>query len=246
MDSRVFRHGHIRSGRIHRIAARHYLQQERRVLHRLSERSRMVERRGEGNEAVPRDASVGRHQADHAAKCRRLADGAAGVGADRGHGSSRRNRSRRPAGRAAGNARKIARIVYRVKAGVFIRRAHGELVAVGLAENDRARLLQPRHNRRVVGSDEALQNLRARRRPNALGGEDILHRDRHARQRRQLLARVGQLIHASRLLISALFGQRQVSADRAVLRGDLGVELVHQRCRRRLPFSNRYARRSYR
>ena len=99
----------------------------------------MIERTGEGNQAVTRDAAVGGFQTDTTAKRRGLADGAAGVRAERGDDFVRRDRRCRAAGRAAGNARGIPRISGNAERRIFRRAAHGKLVHVQPAKNDSAR-----------------------------------------------------------------------------------------------------------
>ena len=54
---------------------------DRRVAHRLRQRPRLVERRGEGDDAPARAAPIGRLHPDDAGEGRRLADRAAGIGA---------------------------------------------------------------------------------------------------------------------------------------------------------------------
>ena len=72
---------------------------------RAAERARLIERRRERDHAVARDAAVGRLDADDAAQRRRLADRAAGVGAERARAQRRRDRRRRAARRSARHAR---------------------------------------------------------------------------------------------------------------------------------------------
>ena len=63
----------------------------------VRERADLVERRRERDQAVARHAAVGRLQADDAAERRRLADRAAGVGAERERRDAGRDRRRRAA-----------------------------------------------------------------------------------------------------------------------------------------------------
>ena len=109
-----------------------------RRAHGARERADLIERRGEGDQAVARDAAVGRLEPDDAAERRRLADRAAGVGAER----ERRHAAppprppiRRSSRRGCGRGPRVAR---RAERAVLGRRAHRELVAVGLADDDRA------------------------------------------------------------------------------------------------------------
>ena len=209
------------------------LQQDGRVLHRLGERADVVERRGEGDQAVARDAAVGRHQPDHAAERCRLANRAAGIGAQRRHSHSRRHRRRRTARGSAGNARQIARIVHRAVAGVLVRRAHGELVAVGLAEHDRAGGFQARHRGAVVGRNEVAQDLRAGSGAHAAHDHHVFDGDGHAGQRRQRIALVGDGVDLRGFLQRALAGERQERANLLVRGFDFLVEALRQARQRR-------------
>jgi len=76
----VIGHGRVDRRRVHRVVAGDGAEQPRRVGDVQPERSGVIERRGEGDEAVARDAPVRRLQPDHAAERRRLADRASGVG----------------------------------------------------------------------------------------------------------------------------------------------------------------------
>ena len=101
----------------------------------------------------------------------------------------RRDRRGRAARRAARDAREVPRVARRAERGVLGRRAHRELVAVGLAEQHRAgRRAAGASTRGVVRRDEVLEDLRRRGRADARGHEDVLERDRHAGERRKRLA----------------------------------------------------------
>jgi hypothetical protein len=121
----------------------------------------------------------------------------------------------------------IARIVYRIKAGILVRRAHGELIAIGLAENDGPGFFQSRHHRGVVRGDEVRQDLGTRGGTHVFGREDILHRDGNASQRRQRIAFVGQRVNPRRLLVCALLAQGEISANGGIFSVDLLVKRVH-------------------
>ena len=82
--------------------------------------------------------SGGRTEAGDAAKRRRDAHRAAGIGADAARGEPRGDRDAGAAARAAGDARRIVGIAGRAERGVVVGHAVGELVQVGLAEHDRA------------------------------------------------------------------------------------------------------------
>ena len=67
-------------------------------------------------------------------------------------------------------------------------RTHGELVQVGLADQDRARLPELARDGRFVGRDEAVQDVGAGGRPDARRAEQILDRERDAFERARLAA----------------------------------------------------------
>ncbi len=108
----------------------------------------LVERGREGHEAVAAHPPVGGLEADHAAEGRGLADRATGVRAEGERDHAGRHRRRRPAGRPAGDAGEVPRVLRLLVGAVLGGRAHRELVHVGLAEDDRPCPLQPRHRRR--------------------------------------------------------------------------------------------------
>ena len=150
------------------------------VLDGAGKRADLVERRGERDESVARDEAVAGLQPDDAAERGRLADGAAGVGAERGDGFARGECGRTAARGTAGDARGVPRIAGRAKGGIFRRGPHGELIAVEPAPQDRAGLLQLRRNRRVIGRDEVLQHLARGRERLAGDRDDVFQSDRDA------------------------------------------------------------------
>ena len=177
------------------------LERQRRVAHRAGDRPDLVERGGEGDQAVARHPAVGRLEPDHAAERRRLADRAAGVGAERQRHAAGRHRRRRAAARAAGHRVEVPGIARHLERRVLARRAHRELVEVGLAER------APR--RRRAGA-RPRSRCRARRSPRGCasrrsgGGrssdEVVLERHRHAGERPEPLARVAAPIDLRRPL----------------------------------------------
>ena len=84
---------------------------------------------------------------------------------------------------AARNAIERPRIVHRTERRVLVRRAHRELVAVGLADDDRAGGVELRDDGRVVRRDVGLEHARRRRGPDPLRAQVVLEGDRHAGQR---------------------------------------------------------------
>ena len=149
------------------------------------ERTRLVERRGERDHPVARAGSVRRLHPDDPAQRGRLADRAAGVGADRPGRQTGGDGGRAPARGSARNASSIPRVQHRADAGVLVRGAHRELVLVGLAQQRRARVLQLPDDRRRVRRPVALEDPRAGLAGDAFGTEQVLDRERHAGQRRR-------------------------------------------------------------
>ena len=79
----------------------------------------LIERGGKGHEAVARDAAVTGLEAHDAAERSGLADRAAGVAAERGKGFAGRDRGRRAAAGAAGNARGVPGIACFLIGGIL-------------------------------------------------------------------------------------------------------------------------------
>ena len=129
------------------------------VAHVGGEGADAVERRSKGDESVARDAAVGGQHADHSAKAGGLADGAAGVGAQRGHGEVGSHGCSGAAAGSAGNAIGVDGIAHGAVSGVFVRRAHGELVAVELAQEHCARGFELRDGGAVIRRLIALENF---------------------------------------------------------------------------------------
>ncbi len=147
------------------------------------DRAGLVEGVRQGHEAVARDPAVRRLHADRAGDRARLADRAAGVGADRQRCLVRRDRGRAAAAGAARDAAEVPRVVGRAVGAVLGGGAHRELVHVGLAEDRQAGRAQPGDDRGVVRRHPALEDPRPAGRGQPTGGEHVLDRDRYAVQR---------------------------------------------------------------
>ena len=122
-----------------------------------------------------------------------------------------------------------------------VRAAHGEFVAIRLAQNHRARRLQPDHGRRVIRRDVVVQNLRAAGGAHAARADHILNCERHARQRRQWFPRSNHRVHAIRLRVGALLAQRQVRIQLRIARRNPLVMLRGNLPRRSLLRRNRFS-----
>ncbi len=132
-------HGALHAGGVARVEAGHRGEQGGAVPRGLRHRAGLVEAGGEGDHAVARAQAVGRFDAGDAAHGRRLADRAAGVGASGGGDEPCGHRRGRAAAGAAGNGGQVPRIAHRAVSRVFVGRAHGELIHIGLADRDHAR-----------------------------------------------------------------------------------------------------------
>ena len=150
------------------------------IPHGAGKRANLVQRGRERHEAVPGDASVGRFEADHAAERRGLADGAAGIGTERGDRFKRGDRRGRPARGAARHAVEVPRVRGALVRAVLAGGAHGELVHVGAAEQDASGGFQFAGHEGIVRGDEALQDLRGAGALLARRADIIFERDRDA------------------------------------------------------------------
>ena len=107
------------------------------------ERADLVERRSERDQAVPRDAAIGRLQAEHAAERCGLTDRSAGLRTERQRHHVGRHGDGRSAAGASRNALQVPWIARRPERRVLGRRAHRELVAIGLADDHGPRAFEP-------------------------------------------------------------------------------------------------------
>ena len=83
-----------------------------------------------------------------------------------------------------GHALDVPGVADRTERGVLRRRAHGELVAVGLADAHRAGVEESLHGGARVRRLESLEDLRRRGRLDTVDAEHVLERHRNAAQRR--------------------------------------------------------------
>src|SRR5882724_9076933 len=144
-----------------------------------------IERRREGNEAVAGDAAVAAHHGGNAAEGAGLADGAAGVRAERSDGEARGDDGRRTTAGAAGDAVERNGIFDRAVGGVFVGAAHGEFVAIGFAEEDGAGGFEAFDGGGVVGGEMIFENFGAASGADAAGGEDVFDGDGNSGEGRE-------------------------------------------------------------
>ncbi len=218
--------GHFerRAGRIERIMAANGLQHQRGILDGPGHRADLVERGGEGDQAVAADAAVGGLDADQAAEGRGLADAAAGVAAETGTGHSRRDGSGASTAASAWNTVDVPRISRNEKRAVFRRGTHREFIEIRLAHDDRAGGFELLDNRRVVRRVEVFEHPARTGGGAAAEAHVVLERDRHARQRPGNAASV----HVGRPLQRVRGILRDEGVDAAVNRRDSRQRLTHQ------------------
>ena len=135
-----------------------------------------VEAGGEDRDAVGRHPAGGGAEAGHAARRGGDPRAARGVGGEREQGGAGGDRDRRATARAAGAAGRVARV-----ARARRERAEAELVRAGLADDHRARLPQPRDDRRVALRHAALAPPERGRQPGDV--DQVLDRDGDAVER---------------------------------------------------------------
>ncbi len=129
------------------------------VVNGASERTCAVEAWRKRNDAVHADAAESGFEANDAAESSGNTDGAAGVSADAAEAEASSDSSCGTAAGAAGNSGKIPGIVDGAEVRVVAGDAVGELVHVGLAENDGAGIFELRDHRGVVQGNEFRENF---------------------------------------------------------------------------------------
>src|SRR5579864_9783060 len=102
-------------------------------MHVAGERTDLIERRRERDQAVAGDPSVRRLERDDPAKGPRLPDTPAGIAAEGERRLAGGDRRGGAAARAAGHAHRVPGVAGRTESGVLGAASEGELIAVGLA-----------------------------------------------------------------------------------------------------------------
>ena len=105
---------------------------------------------------------------------------------------------------------------------VLRRAAHCELVEVCLAEDDGVRIMQFRHDCRVIGRDEILKDFRPCRRPHTLCANIVLHSAGDARKK-------GNLFPCRDLCIHAICLAKRYRTHLQKIRANLAFDGVHAR-----------------
>ena len=182
--------GTILTGAVVRIVARagKRVHGQRDILDRAAKGPHLVERRAKGNHAVTAHGAIRGLKAHHAAEARRLADGTAGVRAQRERDLARSDGSSRAARRAAGHALGIPRVIGTVEGRALGGAAKGKLVHVGLAHGQAAGV---EHALDAGGGVDALVVLEHAGSASGTRAHEVhvvLNGQRHARERGQRLA----------------------------------------------------------
>ncbi|MCY1299567.1 hypothetical protein D9M70_490990 [compost metagenome] len=168
--------------------------EQRHVGHAQGHRAHGVAAAGDRNHPAVAVAPLARTQRGAAVERRRDAHRAAGVGAQRRQGHARAQRRGTAGGRAAGDARAVVGVAHAdfaagVERAVVAGGAEGQLVHVGLAEDDRPRLAQRAHGGCVRLRNEVGEGRRAGGAGQPGAVDIVLDHHRDTAQRQQRLAR---------------------------------------------------------
>ena len=169
----------------------HHPADRQRLIHRAGEDRNRVDRPTGRHHPACRDAADGRLQPHDIAQPRRHPAGACGVGAKGERHNPRRHRTGRAGGRAARHIGRIEHVARHTIRAAHPHQPGGELVQIGLADQQRPRRQQMRHRRGVVAGRIG------KRRTGRRGGQPchvdiVLHRKRHPPKRATARAFLGQ------------------------------------------------------
>ena len=187
-----------------------------------------------GIDAEAADQAVGRLQPGQAAQRGRVADRAAGIGAERAHHQPRRDAGTRAAGRSTGEMLAVPRIACRRPGQVEGRTTVGELMRRQLAEQDGTGLMQLRDGGGVEIRDIVGARARVARRADAGGAVDVLQRERNAVHRAAIVACHDLGFRDACLIQRLVRGDQQIGVELRIDGGDAVEEGAGQRNRRKL------------
>ena len=199
----IDRRGVGAAGHVALVPSADLVEEECYVPGRPSERTDPIERGSERHETVAGHGAIGGFEAEHAAEGGGLPHRAAGVRSQRQGRFERRHRRRGSPARPSGDPVQVPGISRRKIGRVLGRGAHRELVAVGLPREHGPGGAQALHDVRVVGRKVSFEDAGPARGRNAVRAEVVLECDRHARERRELLAGLEPPVHLGRHLEGA-------------------------------------------
>ncbi len=195
----------IDAGAVARVMAGDCFQKEGGVKNVMCEGADLIQRAAVGDQAEARHAAIGWLEADDAAQAGGQANGAAGVGAKgQGRHASRHRRGRAAAG-AARYAFQVPGIARHLVSAVLGGRAHGELVEIGLAQENRIRLAQFADDMGIIRRHEVFENLAAAGGGLPLGAQNVLDGDRNAGERTERFTALAFAVDASCLFKGRFF-----------------------------------------
>ncbi len=197
----------------------------------------MVEAVRIGVDPAAADQPVGRLQPDDPAQCRRAADRAAGVGAERRRDEPGRDRRSRPARRAAGEMVAVPRVARRRPGQVEARAAMGELMGGELAGQNRAGVVELAHRCRIGGRHGADTGFGMPGGADAGGRIDVLEAERNAVHRPAIAAGRDLPLGGASLVEGAIKGRQQIGVELRIERFCPADQRLGQLDRRQfLPF----------
>jgi len=193
------------AGGLSRVVTRDGLQDQRRVAHRSSHRSDVIERPGERHDAARTGSAVRGFEADNPAKGGGFTNRTAGIRAERGIAQAGGDCCRRTAGGAARNPVGCVRVDDRAVKTRDRGCPEGKLMHVQFAEKHRSGFFELAHHGGVFGRNSVLEDRAACRRAHAGRVNQILERDGDAVQG----AAPSAFLHFG--LRNARLGERRVS-----------------------------------
>ena len=186
----------IHGGRIEGIVAGDDLVQQRGIQDRAATGTSLIQGGCSSNKTIAGHGAVGWLNTHSIGQRGWLADGAAGIGTNAKRRLAGSECCRSTTAGAARGALDVIRVMSRTKGRVLIRRTHGKLIQVGLAQDWDSSLAQTLRHGGVIRRNVALQHLRGRGGRRIGGNEQILQRQGHACQTRsRLFAGIEGLIH---------------------------------------------------
>ena len=167
----------------------HSVVSQRQIAHGARKRPDMIEARHERECPRAAEPPIGRLEPENAAQRRRHPDRTVGVRAERQRHQAAADGGARAARRTAGHAVEIVRIARRAVVDVLAGEVVGVFAHVERADQDGAGRLQPLDQRRIALSRRPIAvDFGAGECRQAGHVEQVLDRERHAGQRRKLLA----------------------------------------------------------